>query len=249
MRSAIESGKPCAPIRDKFEAGDVDSAYEIQKINVDLGVRAGRRIAGYKIGLTAPAVQRQLGVDQPDFGTLFADRIYASGVEIPTTSLISPRIEAEVALVLDKPLDLERHSVLDVIGATAYAVPALEIVDSRIAGWDIGIIDSIADNASAGAIVLGSRPLSLAEFDISALAMKLTKNGEVVSAGQAADCLGNPLNAVIWLANTLSALGRPLGAGHVVMTGALGPMVPVTAGDSYVGDFGVLGSVTTRFSN
>lgn len=248
LREAQQSGKACGPIRGSFGPLDLKSAYSIQEINVNYGVQAGKRIVGRKIGLTSKAVQVQIGVDQPDFGTLFDDMCFPDGVEISSSMLISPRCEAEVALVLKNDLVREAHTVLDIIEATSYALPALEIVDSRVADWDIRITDTIADNGSSALFVLGSSPVSLAEVDVAKVEMAMERNGEVVSEGNGAACLGNPLNAAIWLADTLSGIGIPLKAGDVVLTGALGPMVPISPGDSFSATMGALGTVTTSFS-
>lgn len=248
LREAQLSRVPCAPIRDAFDAADLKSAYTIQDTNVQASVSAGRRVVGRKIGLTSPAVQAQLGVDQPDYGTLFADMCFTSGAEIVSDPLIAPRCEAEVALVLSRDLDHETHNVLDMLASTAYALPALEIVDSRIANWDISITDTIADNGSSALFVLGSRPVALSDFDIGSVPMQLTKNGEVVSEGSGEQCLGNPLQAAIWLADTLAAMKTPLRAGDVVLTGALGPMVSIEPGDSFFASLGDLGSVSVSFA-
>jgi 2-keto-4-pentenoate hydratase len=248
LREAQNSGVACGPIRGGFEPLDLKSAYEIQETNVNLAVQGGRRIVGRKIGLTSKAVQAQIGVDQPDFGTLFADMCFADGVEISSSSLIAPRCEAEVAIVLHSDLDRESHTVLDVISATAYVLPALEIVDSRIADWDIRITDTVADNGSSALFVVGSSPVRLSEVDVANVAMSLEKNGELVSEGSGTACLGNPLNAAIWLADTLSNLNSPLKAGDVVLTGALGPMIPIQPGDSFKATMGALGTVATSFS-
>lgn len=247
LRTAVETGNPCGPVRGSFADNDLESAYAIQQLNRDLDCAAGRRIVGHKIGLTSPVVQAQLGVDTPDFGTLFADMVYADGVAISCSRLMQPKVEAEVALVLDEDLDQETHSVLDVLNATAYALPALEIVDSRIADWNIRAIDTIADNGSSGLLTLGSKPMSLADFDVLDIEMSMTKNGAVESTGVGAACLGNPLNAVVWLADMLAQLKVPLRAGDVILTGSLGPMVDVVPGDEIVADLGVLGRVRTSF--
>lgn len=248
LRIAAQTGVPCEPVRDLLGVEDLSDAYAVQQYNVDLDMASGRRVIGRKIGLTSPAVQAQLGVDQPDFGTLFADMLYAEGVEIPFGRLLQPKAEAEVALILDEDLDHERHSVLDIINATAYALPALEIVDSRIADWNIRATDTIADNGSSALLVIGSQPRSLADVDVRGIEMSMTKNGSAASSGSGAACLGNPLNAAIWLADQLALLGTPLRAGDIVLTGALGPMVNVEPGDSVVADLGALGSVGASFS-
>lgn len=249
LRTAADTGIPCAPIRDIIgENASMEVAYAVQQANLDLATSEGRRISGRKIGLTAVSVQKQLGVDKPDFGTLFADMAYADGVEVDSERLIQPKVEAEVALVLGETLDLGTHTVHDIIAATAFALPALEIVDSRIADWNIRFVDTVADNASSGLYSVGSQPLALSEFDVRQVPMTLTVNGQKVSTGHGSACLGNPLQAAVWLADMLSSIGTPLQAGDVVLTGALGPMAEVKPGDEVTADLGPLGTVTSSFS-
>lgn len=249
LSRACETGVPCEPVRDLIEAGDVNTAYAVQQANVDRLVRdKGWRVCGRKIGLTSPVVQAQLGVDQPDFGALFAQLSHGDGEEVPTGDLLQPRVEAEVALVLERDLDLGHHTVADVLVATAFALPALEIVDSRIRGWDITFVDTVADNASGGRFVLGTVPVPLRGLDLSAVEMVMALNGEQRSQGTGSSCLGNPLLAVRWLADVLSAMGTPLSAGDVVLTGALGPMAAVAAGDVVEATISGLGRVGARFS-
>lgn len=245
LRTAAAEMNPCGPVRDILgTADDIDVAYAVQDLNTEAAVAAGRRITGRKIGITSPAVMAQVGVDQPDFGTLFVDMEYGDGVAIPAGRLLQPRIEAEVALVLERDLDMGTHSFNDIIAATAYALPSIEIVDSRIADWNIRIVDTVADNASCGLYVLGGRPVPLDRVDLRTIAMTMSVDGEQVSSGSGGECLGHPLNAARWLANTMSARGTPLRAGEVVMTGALGPMAPTKPGDTISADFGDLGTVT-----
>lgn len=247
LRSAAESGNPIGPIRGMVgTATDVEVGYAIQTINVDAAVAAGRRVSGRKIGLTAKAVQQQLGVDQPDFGTLFVDMEYGDGVPIEAGRLIQPRVEAEVALVLEHDLDRGEHSFADIVRATAFALPSIEVVDSRIADWDIRFVDTVADNASCGVYVLGGRPVPLSAVDLRTIPMRMDVDGETVSTGEGAACLGHPLHAARWLADVMCERGTPLRSGDVVMTGALGPMVGIGPGCSVVADFGPLGSVTTH---
>lgn len=244
---AAADHRPCAPVRDHLPADDLEVAYAVQQRNVRRNVdELGWRTVGRKVGLTAPSVQAQLGVDQPDYGTLFAERAFGDGEPVPGGFLLQPRVEAEVALVLDVDLTVEQPTVADVVRATAYAVPALEIVDSRIAGWDLTITDTVADNASHGAVVLGTHPRPLTEVDVRAVRMRLRVGGEEASTGTGADCLGNPLVAATWLARTMVDRGTPLLAGDVVLTGALGPMHPVTADADVVAEIEGLGSVRTR---
>lgn len=238
---------PIAPIRDIVGTStDIDVGYAVQQLNHDRAIASGRRVSGRKIGVTSKAVQDQIGVDQPDFGTLFADTEFGDGVEIPADRLIQPRAEAEVALVIGRELDSAPHGFAEIIRAVEFALPSIEVVDSRIADWDISIVDTVADNASCGLYVVGSRPVPLSAFDIRTVPMTMSVNGEEVSTGVGAACLGNPINAARWLADVLCERGIPLQPGDVLMTGALGPMQPMAPGDLIVAEFGDLGMVTTR---
>jgi 2-keto-4-pentenoate hydratase len=244
---ADRSRTAIAPVREMLGTStDIDVGYAVQQLNTDRSVAAGRKISGRKIGVTSVAVQQQIGVDQPDFGTLFADTEYGDGVDIPSTRLIQPRAEAEVALVLDRDLDDAPHGFAQIVRAVAFALPAIEVVDSRIEEWRISIVDTVADNASCGLYVVGSRPVPLRRVDVRTVPMSMSIDGVEVSTGSGAACLGNPLHAARWLADTLCERGIPLRAGDVVMTGALGPMKPIAAGNLVEATFGDLGSVSTR---
>jgi len=238
---------PIEPIRTVLEPGDVDSAYAIQNRVTQARLAAGWRLAGRKIGLTAKSVQKQLGVDQPDFGMLFDRMAVPDGESVAIDALIAPKCEAEVAFVLGDDLDHECPTTVDALAAIDYALPAIEIVDSRIANWDIGIVDTIADNASSALYVVGNSPVPLDAFDLRLCGMIMQKNGVGVSYGAGAACLGSPLTSFLWLAGKLAAVGRPLRAGDVVLTGALGPMVPAAAGDTFEARIGGLGSVRVGF--
>jgi 2-keto-4-pentenoate hydratase len=249
LRHADETRTPIPPVRDLLGTKtDIDAAYAVQQANTDRWISAGRRVSGRKIGVTSKAIQQQVGVDQPDFGTLFADTEYGDGIDIESSRLIQPRAEAEVALVLERDLDSAPHGFAQIVRAVAFALPAIEVVDSRIEDWDITIVDTIADNASCGLYVVGSRPVPLSAFDARTVPMRMTLDGEEVSTGIGAACLGNPIHAARWLADTMCARGIPLQAGDVIMTGALGPMVPFGAGQQLVAEFGDLGAVTTRIA-
>jgi 2-keto-4-pentenoate hydratase len=248
LRAARDTGVPIAPIRELVGVADVDAAYAIQDINTRDAIASGRRLTGRKIGLTSLAVQKQLGVSQPDFGMLFADMQVGEGEPIAMQRLQQPKIEAEIALILGHDLTGEELTTADVLRATAYVVPALEIVGSRIANWNIGIVDTIADNASAGLFVLGGPAHGVAGLDMKDAAMVMTRNGETVSTGSGAACLGHPLNAATWLAREMVRRRRPLRAGDIVLTGALGPMVPVQPGDRFVATVEGLGTVEALFS-
>ena len=246
--AAAHSGAPCAPIRDLFREGALDQAYAAQEINTERWLAAGRRLVGRKIGLTSLAVQKQLGVDQPDYGMLFDDMAVPDGWEIGRKQLIQPKVEAEVAFVLERDLDHERLTIADVLRAVAFALPAIEVVDSRIADWKIGILDTIADNASSGLYVLGATPKKLKDLDLRSAGMVMESAGEPVSVGAGAACLGDPLSAMLWLAKTMARVGRPLKAGDTVLSGALGPMAPVKWGDVFEARISGLGSVRAAFA-
>jgi 2-keto-4-pentenoate hydratase len=227
LHEAWQSRAPCAPVRDLLP--DLPTAYEAQEHNTRRWLAAGRRIVGRKIGLTSRAVQSQLGVDQPDYGMLWADASYTDAEPVPLP--MQARAEGEVAFVIGRDLTREHLVITDLIGAIAYALPAIEVVGSRVANWDIRITDTVADNASSGAFVLGTSPVALDRFDHHLCGMVLERRGEPVSVGAGAACLGNPLGATLWLARKMVEVGRPLREGDVVLSGALGPLVPVAAGD------------------
>ena len=244
---AAETRTPCPPVRDLIGASDVDAAYAVQERLTAARLAGGATIVGRKIGLTSPAVQAQLGVDRPDFGVLFDDMDATGDGRIRAGRLLQPKVEAEIAFVLGADLvdgDLGPGQVRD---AVAYAVAALEIVDSRIAGWDITFGDTVADNASSGMFVLGTDRVALTDFSPVSVEMELTLNGHVVSTGTGAACLGDPLAALAWLAHAAREHGRPLRAGQVVLSGALGPMVAVAPGDTVDATLTGLGTVDATF--
>ncbi|MGQ0699596.1 MAG: 2-keto-4-pentenoate hydratase [Panacagrimonas sp.] len=248
FRDAYASGTPCAPVRDVIALTDLSSAYTVQEINTKLWLSQGRRLVGRKIGLTSVAVQKQLGVDQPDFGMLFADMAACDGEPIPVGAVIQPKAEAEIAFVLERDLNVEQATIADVIRAIGYAVVAVEVVGSRVANWDIRLVDTVADNASSGMFVLGNTPHSLNGLDLRDCTMSMLRGSESVSTGVGHACLGHPLNASLWLARKMVEVGRPLKAGDVVLSGALGPMVAVRPGEVFEARVSGLGSVRAAFA-
>jgi 2-keto-4-pentenoate hydratase len=249
LRAATDTREYIAPLRLTYPDLDIDSAYAVQRVNTDARLKQGRRLVGSKIGLTSRVVQKQLGVDQPDFGMLFDDMGYGDGEPIPASILMQPKIEAEIAFVMGRDLTMPHPGQIDVLNAIEYALPALEIVGSRIVNWDIRITDTIADNASSLAFVTGSSPRRLRDIDLRLCGMVMERRGDPVSVGAGAACLGNPLNAVVWLARTLASLGTPLKEGDLVLSGALGPMVPVQPGDIVETRISGLGSVRAVFDH
>lgn len=247
LTAARAARRPCAPVRTLLPPGDITAAYAIQAAWVAGQVAAGHAMIGRKIGLTSPAVQAQLGVDQPDFGALLATMDCPPGEPVDFGRLLQPRIEAEVAFFLVGDLNRPDIGPGDVLAATGAVAPALEIVDSRIAGWDISIVDTVADNASSGLFTVGPERRPPGALDLAACPMRLWRGEEEVSAGTGSACLGHPAIAVAWLAAAARSYGRPLRAGEIVLSGALGPMVPVRAGDRFTAEIGGLGQVTARF--
>lgn len=243
LTAAAKTRTPCAPVREHLGATDIDAAYEVQRRLVAARTAAGARRVGAKIGLTARAVQQQFGVFQPDFGVLFADMVYAHTEPVPLGRFLQPRAEGEIAFVLGRDLDMPGATVADVLRATDFVLPAIEIVDSRIAGWDLAITDTVADNASSGAVVLGTTPFRLDGRDLARVGMTLYHDGEPVSFGAGHACLGSPVVAVAWLARETARRGQPLRAGDLVMSGALGPMVPVGGPGRYRLELDGLGDV------
>jgi 2-keto-4-pentenoate hydratase len=225
----------------------VDEAYYIQLENIKKKLEAGQKIVGKKIGLTSVAVQKMLGVDEPDYGHLLDTMVVENGGTIDTKDMLQPKVEGEIAFILKKDLKGPNVTAVDVIQATDYVVPALEIVDSRIQDWKISLRDTVSDNASSGLYVLGGKPTKLEDIDLELVGMALYQNGEVANTGVGAAALGNPATCVAWLANRLADYDITLKAGEVILSGALSGMVVANPGDNFTARFAHLGQVSVNF--
>jgi 2-keto-4-pentenoate hydratase len=247
LLAAYENRTPVAPLTESCAGLTLDDAYAIQQRQIRARLAGGAVIAGYKVGLTSEAARRQFGVSECDFGHLLSDTEYVADNPVPVSTFVQPRAEPEIALVLGRPLGGPRVTVSDVVAATAYAVPAIEIIDSRIADWRISLLDTVADNASGGGFVLGQSPLLLDRADLSLTGCVLRHNGRIVATGAGAAAMGSPVHAAAWLANELIGRGAQLAAGHIILTGTITAAIPVVAGDAVTASFDHLGSVTAVF--
>ncbi|WHY02702.1 2-keto-4-pentenoate hydratase [Neobacillus sp. DY30] len=225
----------------------VKEAYYVQLENIKKKVEQGQKIVGKKIGLTSLAMQNLLGVDEPDYGHLLDSMVVENGGYISIEKVLQPKVEAEIAFILKKELRGPNLTALDVLQATEYIVPALEIVDSRVKDWKIKLADTVADNASSGFYVLGGKPVKVEDIDLELLGMAFYKNGELVNTGVGAAALGNPANCVAWLANKLSEFDIPLRAGEVILSGALSAAIEARAGDTFTARFAHIGQVSVHF--
>jgi 2-keto-4-pentenoate hydratase len=239
-------GTPVPPLSETYPGMTVEDAYAVQGLQLDRWKAAGRVVKGHKVGLTARVMQRQLGVDQPDYGQLTDTMLLSEGQPLRMRDFIAPRVEPEIAFVLGRDLTGPGVSVVDAIRAVEFVLPALEIIDSRIVDWRIGLVDTIADNASSGAVVLGSRPVLLGALDLRLTGCVLSVDGEVRATGAGGAVLGSPVHALAWLANTVGPHGVTLEAGQVVIPGSLTAAQPIRPGGVVSARFGGLGTLTTR---
>jgi len=246
---AEKSCRPVAPLTERYPELGIEDAYAIQTVNIDRRVGEGARIIGRKVGLTSQPMQQMLGVDQPDYGVLLDDMSVEDGDEIPLSRLVQPRVEAELAFVMERDLTGPGVTTANALTAVAGVLPAVEVVDSRVADWKIKLVDTVADNASSGLLVLGGRMRRVVDLDLRLLGVALTRGGELLATGAGAAALGNPARCVAWLANKLATFDAALRAGDVVLPGAVHGMVPVSPGDVFRAEFAHLGAVTVRFSN
>lgn len=247
LHQALTEQKPVAPLTEQHPGLSIADAYQIQLAMLQPRLDAGQTVIGKKIGVTSQVVMDMLGVDQPDFGHLLSGMRVNDGAALACADFIAPKAEGEIAFVLKEDLVGPGVTAADVIRATAYVMPCFEIVDSRIKDWKIRIQDTVADNASAAAFVLGDGAVSPLDVDLACVGMTLEKNGEIVATGAGAAALGHPVNAVVWLANTLGELGIALKKGEVILSGSLAAMVPVQPGDLLRMSLGGIGSASIRF--
>jgi len=248
LRNAFAARRLLPPPRLTVPGADADLGYAIQVENVATWTAEGRRLVGRKVGLTNKSVQTALGIDSPAAGVLFDDTLHASGAVLPLSGLRHARAEAEIALVLERAILSPRATYLDVLSAVGYALPAMEIVDCRIDGWNIQAFDFIADNAAARAVVLGDSPLDIRHHDLARIEMTMLLNGELCSTGSGADCLGSPLRSLHWLACEMARQRRPLQAGEVFMTGALGAIIDIKGPSRFETRIGDRAPVRVEFS-
>jgi 2-keto-4-pentenoate hydratase len=248
LRQAQATGKAIAPLTAGPTAPTLADAYEIQMVNVRKRLATGAHVVGKKVGLTSKAMQQFLGVSEPDFGHLFDDMLFDQEVALPISSFLQPKIEAEIAFIMGETLTGPGVTAADVLRTAAAVVPSFEVVDSRIADWKIKIEDTIADNGSSGALVLGSKLMPVDAVDLKYVGMVLEKNGHILETAAGAAVLGHPALAVAWLANKLGSMGISLGKGEIVLAGSLTKAFEVAPGDVFNATFGGLGSVKAVFS-
>ena len=247
LYEALIAGKTVSPLTSRGFEISIEDAYHIQQRMLARRIAKGEKVVGKKIGVTSKAVMNMLGVGQPDFGYLLDGMVYNEGESIPMDTLIQPKAEGEIAFLLNKDLKGPGLTAADILAATEGVMACFEIVDSRIQDWKIKIQDTVADNASCGVFVLGDKLVDPKKVDLSLCGMVLEKNGEIVVTGAGAATMASPVNAMVWLANTLGRLGIGLNAGDIVLSGALGAMVPVKAGDSLRCTIGGIGGCSVRF--
>jgi 2-keto-4-pentenoate hydratase len=248
LLGAYASGTPVPPLTASDSGLSISDAYAIQLAQVAAWTSGGARVRGHKVGLTSAAMQRQLGVDQPDFGHLLDTMFLPEGTPADAGRFLQPKAEPEIAFVLGRPLRGPGVTVADAIAAVDFVLPALEIIDSRIADWKITLPDTIADNASSGGVVLGTRPVRAESLDLALTGCLLYRNGRIIDTGAGGAVLGSPVNALVWLANVLGARGVSLEAGHVVLPGSVCAAIPFGPGDTVSAAFDRIGAVSITFS-
>jgi 2-keto-4-pentenoate hydratase len=247
LAQAERSKIPISPLTDRYPDIDVVDAYEVQLINIRQRVAEGARVVGHKVGLSSEAMQKMMGVDEPDYGHLLDEMEVFEDKPVPAGKYLYPRVEVEVGFILAEDLPGAGCTEADVLAATAAFAPAIELIDSRITDWKIKLCDTIADNASSAGFVLGTERVSPNDIDIKTIDAVLTRNGEVVAKGRSDAVLGNPLTAVAWLARKVESFGVRLRAGDVVLPGSCTRAIDARPGDNFVAEFDGLGSVRLSF--
>lgn len=244
---AERSKVPIPPLTERFPEITLTDAYHIQLQYVEKKIERGARVVGKKIGATSKAIQTMFGVEQPDYGHLFDTMMYTDGDKVLLQNLLQPKVECEIAFVLKKDLEGPHITPLDVIDATDYIVPAIEVIDSRIQDWKIQFEDTVSDNGSSALVVIGTKPTALTGLDLTSLGMNVMKNGEYVESATGAAVLGNPIHAIAWLANALSTHHVKLLAGEIILSGAFTAALDVQDGDTFTAEFAHLGTVSATF--
>lgn len=247
LLDAERSKQAVPPLTQQYTELNVTDAYNVQLEVLKRKLSEGRTVIGKKVGLTSVAMQKMLGVDEPDYGHLLDDMKVENGAKVKVSNLLSPKIEAEIGFVLGEDLKGPNVTFLDVLMATKYVVPTLEIIDSRIADWKIGLVDTVADNGSSAMVVVGDETAEIDGIDLRSVGMILSKNGEMVATGSGAAALGHPAHAIAWLANKLHEFGITLKAGELILPGALSAAIAVEKGDTVTAQFGSVGSVSVTF--
>jgi 2-oxo-hept-3-ene-1,7-dioate hydratase len=253
LDEAEETRTPIPQLSLQYPDMTIDDAYAVQAAWVNMKLAEGRQLLGRKIGLTSRAMQQSVNITEPDYGAIYDDMFFADGSEIPLSRFIAPRIEVELAFVLGQSLEGPGRTVFDVLRATEYVTPALEVLDARVqmtdpaTGHSRTIVDTIADNAADAGIVTGGRAVRPLDIDLRWAAALLYRNGVVEESGVAAAVLNHPANGVAWLANKLAPHGVGLEPGQVILAGSFTRPVRAKGGDTFHADYGRLGSITCRF--
>jgi 2-keto-4-pentenoate hydratase len=247
LRSAETDRAPIPPLRETWPGMDVVDSYEVQLLNIRRRLAGGAAVRGHKVGLSSAAMQQMMGVDEPDYGHLLSDMEVFEDRPVPAARYCYPRVEVEVAFVLGATLPGDGCTEDDVLAATEYVAPAIELIDSRIVDWDIRLVDTIADNASSAGFVLGSDRVKPDEIDLKGSDARLLRNGEQVAEGRSDAVLGNPVTVMAWLANKVASFGVTLEAGHVILPGSVHRAIDVHAGDRFEAQFDGLGTVSVDF--
>lgn len=253
LQRAHESRIPIAQLSQRYPEMTIEDAYRISNAWVELKRRQGATVLGHKIGLTSRAMQQVAKINEPDYGALLDDMRFEQGTDIPVERFITPKLEIELAFVLARPLAGPGVTIFDVLSATEYVVPAIEIIDSRIdrvdppTGATRTVRDTIADNAAGAGIIMGGRPVRPHDFDLRWVGGLLSRNGVIEETGLAAGVLNHPANGIAWLANKLGQWGEGLAAGEVLLAGSFTRPVDVARGDVFHADYGPLGSIACRF--